>query len=34
MEPRSDQKGYQSQALQAWQRQLERLWPTIDIEER
>jgi hypothetical protein len=34
MEPRSEQKGYQSQALKAWQRQLERLWPTIDIEER
>ncbi|MGC1310307.1 MAG: hypothetical protein WA885_24015 [Phormidesmis sp.] len=29
----SDQsKGYQQQALNAWRRQLERLWPTVDAE--
>ncbi len=34
MEPRRpDQKGYQNEALAAWRRQLERLWPTINIED-
>jgi hypothetical protein len=27
-------QGYQQQALSAWRRQLERLWPTVEIEEK
>ena len=28
----SEQKEYQNDALTAWRRQLERLWPTVDVE--
>jgi hypothetical protein len=34
MGSRTDPEGYSNRALEAWQRQLERLWPTIKIEEK
>ncbi len=29
----AEQKDYQNEALTAWRRQLERLWPTVNVEE-